>query len=316
MEGFSTLSLGSIVEPFSYLSKAFPEIAPRLRFVGPAGKTVRSQSGMKFECDEDGSAMSAQTRVPTSIIICGPDKLESDQINYLNPILRLANRNSLDIYTTSGGTWLLAEAGLLKKGKGTVHWNSLSAFTEQFDQVDVENVLYVSHGRITSCAGELATLDMVLDITASISPRAAEATANQLLISFPRSGKTRQPGSPANRLRDAPALLSVAVGVMTHNIEHPLQAEAIADQCGVSIRQLERLFQKHLIISPMQYYNQLRLEHAYDLLMQTNITILNVAMASGFSSSGALSKKIARLYGETPKQLRENALRLNDVEAI
>lgn len=205
LDGFSTLSFGSIVEPFSYLAKAFPEIAPRLILVGLDSRYVSSQSGVMVECDEDADALIERLgrgRTPASLIICGGTEDRAVEKSRLRSILRLANRNGASIYGLGSATWLMAETGILKDGKGTVHWKSLAAFAELYCDVESEDVLFVSNGMVASCAGELATLDMVLDIIGSISSRAAEAAANQLLISFSRRGNTSQPGSQAHRLRD------------------------------------------------------------------------------------------------------------------
>lgn len=319
LDGFSTLSLGSIIEPFSHLARSFPEIAPRLILAGLDGRSVRSKSGVTIECDEDAEALIVRLgrgRTPASIIICSDTEARIAEKNRLLSLLRLANRNGVSIYSVGAATWLMAETGILKGGKGTVHWKSLAAFAEQYSEVYTEDALFVSNGSAVTCAGELATLDMVLDMIGSISPQAAEATANQLLVSLPRRGNTSQPGSQAHRLRDVPQILSDAVRVMAYNIEYPLQATELAEICGVSVRQLERSFQNHLSTSPMQYYTQLRLEHAHNLTMQTNMTVIEVAVASGFGSSGALTKNFSRRYGETPKQRRQNARRLSIAEAL
>ncbi|MEI4264041.1 GlxA family transcriptional regulator [Roseovarius sp. D0-M9] len=318
LDGFSALSFGSIVEPFSFLAKSYPEIAPRLILVGLDGRYVRSQSGVAIECDEDAEALITRLgrgRTPASLIICSDTEARIVEKSLLLSLLRLATRNGVSIYGVGSVNWLIAETGILKGGKGTVHWKSLAAFAEQYSDVDSEDVLFVSNGMVVSCAGESATLDMVLDIIGSISPQAAEATANQLLVSLPRRGNTSQPGSKGHRLRNVPQNLSNAVRVMAYNIESPLQAAEVADKCGIPIRRLERMFQNHLGTSPMQYYTQLRLEFAHDLLMQTNMTILNVSVASGFCSHGALTKKFRRRYGETPSQRRMKAWHLNVAEA-
>lgn len=313
-EGFSTLSLGSIVEPFSFFASTFPEIAPRLELYGLGGRSIPSRSGVMVSCDDDTKGLAdriAARRSPGSIILCGHTETWTVSEAGLLRLLRLASRNGVMICGLGSAGWLLAEAGLLAGGKGTVHWRSMAAFAERYSNLDAQNVLHVRYGNVISCAGESATLDMVLSMIHSISAPAAESAANHFLVSYRRRGNTRQPGSLAHRLRDVPMVIAQAVQVMASHIERPLQVGEIACRGNTSTRQLERMFRKHLSTSPCQYYTCMRLERAHDLLLQSDMTVLEVALACGFGSAGALTRNFKRRYRQTPKQLRENALRAN-----
>ncbi|WP_338550924.1 GlxA family transcriptional regulator [Roseovarius phycicola] len=310
MDGFSALSLGAIVEPFSYLSQAYPDIAPNMILVGLDGLQTQSQSGVEVHCDEDSKTLIKRLnlgRAKARIIVCGPTHAGPVQDHDLSSVLRAATRHGASICTLGGATWKMAEIGLLKDRATTVHWSLLAAFSESYAEVDTRDALYIPDEKITSCAGETATLDMVLELISSISPAAAERAANHFLVASPRNGLASQPGARANRLRGVPSLLSDAVRVMADNIEEPLKAASIATYCNVSVRKLERLFQSHLGTSPIQYYTQLRMGHARDLLMQTDMSLLDIAVASGFSSTGLLTKKFKKNYGLTPTQMRNEA---------
>lgn len=308
MDGFSALSLGAIVEPFSYLSRNYPEIAPKLILYGLDGHQVWSQSRVKVTCDEASDALLVRLshgRAPARIILCGPTDARTVEDRGLMSVLRFAKRCGASICSIGGATWQMAETGLLDGRAITVHWSSRAAFSERYDDVETRDTLFELSCKTASCAGETATLDMVLDLIAGISPIAAEQTANHLLVSYPRAGMATQPGSRANRLRGLPTLLSDAIGVMADHIEDPLQADAIAARCDVSVRKLERLFQQYLGTSPMQYYKQFRTEHAHDLVTQSDMPILDIAVATGFSSTGALRKMFKRHFNLTPSQMRD-----------
>ena len=72
----------------------------------------------------------------------------------------------------------------------------------------------------------------------------------------------------------------------------------------MSTRQLERLFRKYLDRSPKRYYMELRLNKARNLLMQTDMSVINVALASGFSSPSHFSKCYRAQYDTTPYRER------------
>lgn len=312
LEGFSHLSLGSIVEPLSRLERSRPEIAPKLVVTGLDSTRVRSQSGIDVGCDECSDALLARLKrglTPARIVICGPTDKIPVETPQLTRLTRIARRNAVSIYAIGAVAWHLAERGIVASGKAAVHWSTHAAFSEKFKGLETADVLYASSHGATSCAGETATLDMVLSIVSSISPAAARDIADHLLVAYPRPDKTIQPGSRSCRLRGVPSCLSGAVNCMSENIETPISIGRIAWKSNVSSRTLERMFKKYLGQSPQRYYSNLRLEIAHDLLTQTDIALLDVALASGFSAKAVLSKHYKRRYGETPSQMR--AMRLS-----
>lgn len=91
---------------------------------------------------------------------------------------------------------------------------------------------------------------------------------------------------------------------MEENIEFPLSQSDLAKTVGLSTRQLERLFRKYLDRTPTRYYLELRLNRARTLLLQTSMSVLNVALASGFGSASHFSKCYREYFGRTPREER------------
>lgn len=311
LEGFSSLSFGALIEPFSYLERIQPNIAPKLVVTGVNSRDVRSQSGIVVRCDESGDALVDRLKrglSPSRIVICGPTDKRPSETKQLLKVLRIAQRNGAFVYAIGGVIWLLAECGFLEPGEATVHWSMMSAFSERFKHLDATSELFSSNRNVTCCASETATIDLTLEIVSAISPQAANEIADHLLISYPRAKETVQPGSRANRLRGVPHSLTLAVKEMSENIETVVPIHQIASKCELSSRSLERLFSQHLGSTPQQYYTQIRLDHAHDLITQTDVALLEVALASGFSSTGMLSKHFKRSFGKTPTQMRGTRL--------
>jgi len=84
----------------------------------------------------------------------------------------------------------------------------------------------------------------------------------------------------------------------------------LAKQAGLSTRQLERLFRRYLDRSPKRYYLELRLKKSRSLLLQTDMSVINVALACGFSSPSHFSKCYRGFYGRTP--YRERGVPVSD----
>jgi transcriptional regulator GlxA family with amidase domain len=95
-----------------------------------------------------------------------------------------------------------------------------------------------------------------------------------------------------------------AVTLMESNIEEPLSLDEVAAYVGISRRQLERLFNRYLHSAPSRYYLELRLSKARQLLLQTAIPVIDVAISCGFSTAPHFSKCYSDLYGKPPSSER------------
>jgi transcriptional regulator GlxA family with amidase domain len=92
--------------------------------------------------------------------------------------------------------------------------------------------------------------------------------------------------------------------LMEANIEEPLTTDEIAQHVCVSRRQLERIFKQYLNRVPSQYYLELRLNKARQMLMQTSKSIIQIGLSCGFSSGPHFSSAYRNFFGATPREDR------------
>ena len=95
-----------------------------------------------------------------------------------------------------------------------------------------------------------------------------------------------------------------AVALMEANLEETISLDELAQYVGISRRQLERLFQKHLKCVPSRYYLELRLGRARQLLLQSNLSIIDISLACGFISAPHFSKCYRDFFGIPPRDER------------
>jgi transcriptional regulator GlxA family with amidase domain len=100
-----------------------------------------------------------------------------------------------------------------------------------------------------------------------------------------------------------PKLVKV-IKLMEESLEEPIARAKLANAVGLSSRQLERLFRKYLGRTPTRYYLELRLNRARLLLLQTDMSVLDVALACGFVSASHFSKCFREFFGRTPREER------------
>ena len=132
----------------------------------------------------------------------------------------------------------------------------------------------------------------------------AGAVADQLIYTSIRTDQDTQRLSVPTRIGVRHPRLSQVIQMMEANIEDPISPAILARDVGLSTRQLERLFRRYLDRSPKRYYMELRLGKARNLLMQTDMSVINVALACGFTSPAISRSATARNTATTPYRER------------
>lgn len=240
-----------------------------------------------------------------TVIVCGGIAVQQATSRPLISWLRKVARKGAAMGALCTGSHALAAAGLLDGRRATIHWENQDAFLESFEEVELERSVFVIDGNRYTSAGGTATLDMMLRlIAADLGQDVAGKVADQMIYSAIRTEADHQRLSVPTRIGVRHPKLSAVVRQMEANIEEPVSPAELARQVGMSTRQLERLFRRYLNRSPKRYYMQLRLQKARNLLMQTDMSVINVALACGFTSPSHFSKCYRAHYATTPYRER------------
>ena len=203
------------------------------------------------------------------------------------------------------GAFALAKAGLLDGRRCTIHWENQDGFAEDFPDVELTDQIFVVDGDAMTAAGGAAAGDMMLRLVSMAhGPDIAGMVADQMVYTNLRGDEDHQRLSVPARIGVRHPKLSQVIQIMEANIEEPISPAILAREVGMSTRQLERLFRRYLNRSPKRYYMELRLQKARNLLMQTDMTVINVALACGFASPSHFSKCYRAHYQTTPYRER------------
>jgi AraC family transcriptional regulator of adaptative response / DNA-3-methyladenine glycosylase II len=79
---------------------------------------------------------------------------------------------------------------------------------------------------------------------------------------------------------------------------------AVAGQVGLSARHLRRLFQEQVGVTPLQLARSSRAHFARRLLDDTDLSITEIAFASGFGSLRQFNRTMSEIFRATPRELR------------
>ncbi|AGA73229.1 GlxA family transcriptional regulator [Pseudomonas plecoglossicida] len=237
------------------------------------------------------------------LFVVGPNPIVSDHNTraILNWLRKLAH-DQVALGGICTGSHLLARANLLTGYRCTIHWEDIEALKERFPGIIISSQLFeLDRDRYTSSGG-VASMDMCLQLIAREpgGREIAEHAAELLLCDRVRSSQERQRVPLRQRLGTSQPKLSQVVSIMEANLEDPVTLEELAQLNDISVRQLERLFHKHLQSTPSQYYLELRLSRARQLLLHSESQVRDIALACGFVSPAHFSKCYSRFFGVSP----------------
>ena len=237
-----------------------------------------------------------------TLIICAGENAGIASTRPLLAWLRRQTRKGMDFGALSSGTYTLALAGLIGGKRVTTHWEYKTALAEMLPDVIMEDSIYSVDGRVFTCAGGAASMDLMLyRVDQDYGTEVAAWVADQLVYTVPRAKSHGQRMSMQSRPEVRNPKLLQAMQIMDSNLEDPLSPDEIAGIVSLSTRQLERLFAKYLQTSPKRYCLRLRLEKARNLLRQTDLSVTNVCVACGFRSLSHFSKSYRAAYGNPPE---------------
>lgn len=298
---FTMMPVTSVIEPLRLANRLSEKTLYRWTIHSMDGQPVAASSNILTMAHGD-----LETIAPdATIIVCAGLSVQQHTDKRLLAWLRKTARRGAVIGAVCTGAHILAEAGLLDGYRCTIHWENLPGFSEAFPEINATGGLFeIDEDRFTSAGGTTA-IDMMLTMIASQhGPDLASAVAESILHSPIRHHSENQRMSlPARIGARHPKLVSI-IEKMEENLEDPLSPSLLAKQAELSTRQLERLFRRYLDRSPKRYYLELRLKKARSLLLQTDLSVINVAMACGFSSPSHFSKCYRAFYGRTPYRER------------
>lgn len=301
LERFSLLSFSSAVEVLRVANRVSGQTLYDWQLVTETGASVTCSGGTEI-----GVAGALEAVAPdASILVCGGEDAQRAATPRLTGWLAELAGEDRTLGGLCTGGLVLASAGLLDGYSATIHWENQESFQRRYPEVELTRSVFVQDGKRLTTAGGTAALDLMLRIVSQDHGEdLARAVADQLIYSAMRSDQDPQRLSIPTRIGVRHPKLSEVIRMMEQNVEAPLSPARLAQDVGMSTRQLERLFRRYLDRTPKRYYMEVRLQRARHLLVQTDMSVVNVALACGFSSPSHFSKCYRAHYGATPYRER------------
>ena len=230
--------------------------------------------------------------------------------SYQNPTLfswiRRQAREGARICSVEMGTFLVARSGIFSGRKVTTHWSYGPGFQEQFPDIDFVEQIYTIDGTAMSCAGGLAGVDLMLRLIGEAHGEGlAGEIADQLMHHAVRPATAPQRRTMGHGTDTLIPIVSEAISLIEQNILEPLSVPDIAAALGISQRQLERQFKHAIGCTLVQFGLLLRLQHARVLLISTDLSVRDIATASGFNTLSHFSFSFGKCFGRRASEYRQ-----------
>ena len=266
------------------------------------GKPVAAGSGALLVPD---SAIAEVRFCPTVLVVAGNQPTQHLGRSLLAWLRRLDRHGTL-LGAIDTGAFALAAAGLLDGYRATLHWEAITMFREEYPEIPVTEQLYVVDRNRITCAGGMATVDMMLHlIEERQGHELAEVVTNGFVHRRARhEGEPQRSLAPRGRLGLDPPLQRL-VELMEENLEAPLTPRQLARRSGMSVRQVERLFRSRFNESPMRHYLKIRLLAARAHLFYGEMAIQDIGAACGFSAPSVFSRAFRGQFGLSPREFRQ-----------
>jgi transcriptional regulator GlxA family with amidase domain len=307
LSDFALMSYASAVEPLRAANRLAGKELYRWYNAAPGDKPAMTSSGvpvlpnLAFGSDAPG--------LDLMVVCAGGNPATFKDRKTLAWLRRLA-RNGVSIGGISGGPFILARAGLLTDRRCTIHWEHVPAFEEEFPDVTLTRSLFEIDGNRITCSGGIAALDMMVAlIRRDHGYELATAVSDWFLHTHVREGVGPQRMDLRFRLGVSDEKLLTALKAMEANLERPLAREQLARLAGLSVRQLERMFRAQLERGIHEHYLALRLNRSRQLLRETSLSVLDVALTMGFASASHFSRAFRRAFGFAPREAVQDGRR-------
>jgi transcriptional regulator GlxA family with amidase domain len=267
------------------------------------GRDVTTSIGTRFSVTGRISAIeSADT-----VMVAGGDNLVGQPIDpALIEALKTVPARTRRLASVCTGSFILAQAGLLSGRRATTHWRHTRRLARAFPDVGVEpDAIFVRDGDVFTSAGVSSGIDLALALVEmDYGPELVREVARSLVVYLKRAGGQSQFSALVESDPPPGSALRVVTDAVTADPAADHSVKKLAARASLSTRQLTRLFQSELSMSPARYVEMVRIDFARAAL-DAGRTVTDTAHTAGFGSTETLRRVFLSHLGITPKAYRD-----------
>ena len=110
-------------------------------------------------------------------------------------------------------------------------------------------------------------------------------------------------------LQESPTpVVDAAIHYMRENIENRISIQDVIKYIGYSASRFATLFKQQTGKTPLNYFNQLKIQRSCSLLKNTDMKINQICYKIGIDDSLYFSRLFSKIMGMSPRDYRETAV--------
>lgn len=203
------------------------------------------------------------------------------------------------------GAFLLAATGLLNGKRAATHWSVCAELASRFPAVRVESEpIFVRDESIWTSAGVTSGIDLALALVEEDLGRAAAlAVARYLVVFLKRPGGQAQ-FSTMLSLQAAEDEFGALHDWISDHLAENISLAVMARRAGMSERSFSRRYAETTGMTPGRAVEQLRVEAARRLLLESRLPLKRISRRCGFGSEETMRRSFMRLLEVSPQDYR------------
>jgi transcriptional regulator GlxA family with amidase domain len=273
-----------------------------LRVVAQAGPSVTASAGVGLAA----VPLPAIGAPLDTLMIAGGQGVETAAADPgLVDWIRQRAKDARRVASVCTGAFLLAASGVLDGKRATTHWSLCAELARRFPAIRVEpDPIFVRDGSIWTSAGVTAGIDLALALVEQDLGHAASlAVARYLVVFLKRPGGQAQ-FSAALALQTAEDKFGALHDWISRHLAEDISLQVLARQAGMSERSFSRRYAEATGLTPGRAVEQLRVEAARRLLLESRLPVKRISQRCGFGSEETMRRSFIRLLAVSPQDYR------------
>ena len=279
----------------------------RTKLVG-LRKTVTTARGLTVPVTSAAHAQTPDAVVMPAINRIMPEPLvqalASAEVCEAGAVLRKWSERGALTAAACVGTFVLAEAALLNGEEATTTWWLAPLFRQRYPRVRlVETRLIVQSNAVVTAGAALSHLDLALTLIQRASPELASITAKYMVT----DARTSQAAYtiPGHLVHTDP-LVHKFERWARQRLAEGFSLDQAAAALATSKRTLARRMRTVLGKSPLEYFQDLRIERAVHLLETSHASVDQIAADVGYAEGVTLRVLLRRKLGRGVREIRRS----------
>lgn len=303
---FLLLDIAGPLEVFSIANRYLPaEKHYRISTIGTQPDSIRASNGVALKADRCLDEIGDE--LPDLLLVPGGPGAYNDRHPHLLAWLRATSERVPRYGSICTGAFILGHAGLLDDHRVTTHWHYTERLVRAFPRARVEtDQIFLEDRKLVTSGGVTAGIDLALSMVAlEHGKKVALDVAKVLLVVISRQGGQAQFSPLVTELANQETPISRVQNYLLEHLDETFSIARMAEIAAMSPRHFTRVFTREAKMTPMDFLQNARIDHARQLLESGDLPLKTIAFRSGFGSVRLMRQRFVERLGLTPLQYRQ-----------